>query len=506
MSRSGFLACAFLALAASGAPASEGGASSATLVSVAIEGSESADLDDLREALGPWKEDAPWSEEGSERAHAALRTFYRNRGFLEVAVSTRAEVFASSSSWAAAVTEGPRFRFGVTRVSGLDRVRERVVRLERAYGEGEFFSPQKLFDTQRRLYDSRLFEDVSIRTSTTAARTVEVAIEVRERRAKWIKTGVGYGSDERQRANLTLTHRNLLGRGYLAETAADLSAIWLEFRGEFVNRRLFATETEARLRGSWRREDRAGYDIEQSQGRVSLSRDLGFDLQAAAHYRVSRTVAFHVDPDILETTPDETVSGTVGLGLERDTADDIFFPSRGTRSALLLERTGGFFGGNVHFLRAALDGSLYHRLWRSLLAAGRVRAGALKPTGRTVEIPVYERFFTGGASSVRGYRERHIGPFNALGSPLGGDIQLGASAELRLPLFWRFTAAAFVDGGQVGQRLNFVEPSRWKWGSGLGLRVRTPVGPFRADFGYKLNPDPGDADLWRLHLSLGEAF
>src|SRR5262249_46477825 len=160
----------------------------------------------------------------------------------------------------------------------------------------------------------------------------------------------------------------------------------------------------------------------------------------------------------------------------RDTADDPFFPRRGARTRLLLERDGGFLGGDIDMDKAVLETTLYRTLWGPLTAALTARAGALATFNGRTEAPIFHRFFTGGANTVRGWKERYVGPKAPGGAPLGGDWLAGASAELRFPLFWRLGGALFIDGGQVASTSDGVAPAFWKLGAGGGVRLRTPVG------------------------------
>jgi len=135
---------------------------------------------------------------------------------------------------------------------------------------------------------------------------------------------------------------------------------------------------------------------------------------------------------------------------------------------------------------------------------------------------VTQRYFSGGASSQRGFPERRLAP-RVVGDdgsevPIGGSALVEVGAELRLPrLFeWRdtdFGAAIFADGGDVTERFRELDATSLHWATGAGLRVATPIGPLRIDVGYRLNRYGADdrypirpGDRFAYHLSLGQSF
>jgi outer membrane protein assembly factor BamA len=357
------------------------------------------------------------------------------------------------------------------------------------------------------LYRSGFFEEVNIQTSTTSARTADITVAVKQDRLRWIKAGIGWGSEERERLSLTLTHKNLFNRAYRGELFGTLSHIWREYKADFVNPYFWDTRTEQRTSVSWRSEQRDGYEFERLLGEMSFGHSFNHEIKTTwTPYRVKRTKTFNVNPEIAAITPELTDERTMALAFNRDTANDFFFPTRGTRNNLVLERTGGFFGGNVDFNKLSLESKWYRSIFKPVIFALAGRFGVIRPFSPTTEIPIFDRFFTGGGNSVRGYRERGVGPTDATGAPLGGNWMLGGIAEARFPIVWRFMGAVFIDGGQVADQFRGVETNAWKFGGGAGLRFKTPVGPFRLDYGHKLNPDSNDPDHWRLHFSLGESF
>ena len=141
------------------------------------------------------------------------------------------------------------------------------------------------------------------------------------------------------------------------------------------------------------------------------------------------------------------------------------------------------------------------------MLALKLRLGSLEPFAGDAErdVPVYERFFSGGSTTVRGFDYQELGPQDEDGDPAGGFSLLEASAELRFPIWRALGGVAFVDAGQVG-----AEPWRFRgsdlfFSVGAGLRYSTPVGPLRVDLAQVIDPPDGQDGL-RIHFSIGHAF
>jgi outer membrane protein insertion porin family len=120
-----------------------------------------------------------------------------------------------------------------------------------------------------------------------------------------------------------------------------------------------------------------------------------------------------------------------------------------------------------------------------------LRIGLAHPYGGDVELPISERFFAGGASSLRGFETDFAGPIDtSTWKPLGGNALVVASAEIRVPLLRSIHFAGFYDAGNVFGTISDIAFSGFSHTLGVGLRIKTPFGPFRVDYGYHLNIPP----------------
>ena len=158
-------------------------------------------------------------------------------------------------------------------------------------------------------------------------------------------------------------------------------------------------------------------------------------------------------------------------------------------------------GSSVSFLRGTIGVSYYIPIKKTLLAFG-ARAGIISPL--TGEIPIDERFFNGGADSVRSFDERELGPRDIFNNPLGGETFTIFNVEYTFPIFGDLDGAVFTDAGSVGQRLS-DGIGEMRYGIGSGLRYRLPIGPLRLDYGFNPSPKAGEA-TGAVHFSFGFAF
>ena len=127
--------------------------------------------------------------------------------------------------------------------------------------------------------------------------------------------------------------------------------------------------------------------------------------------------------------------------------------------------------------------------------------------GDSNAVPIFERFFAGGADTIRGYKERRVGPKDRLSNDaVGGESMLVGTVEYSVPIASFLRGAAFFDIGNVYERLQEFAQEGFKSGAGAGARIKTPFGPMRLDVGYPLNPDPGEKRAIRVHFSASRDF
>ena len=157
--------------------------------------------------------------------------------------------------------------------------------------------------------------------------------------------------------------------------------------------------------------------------------------------------------------------------------------------------TGNFNGSNWSELRSAAGTAAN---WSHHGA----RASYIAPL--IDQLPIDVRFFNGGSTSVRSFAERELGPRDRHGNPLGGEFSTVFNAELIFPIYGALQGAVFADAGSLLNRA-VPDSGALRYGLGLGLRYKLPIGPLRLDYG--VNPDRrASEDFGAFHFSFGFAF
>jgi len=236
---------------------------------------------------------------------------------------------------------------------------------------------------------------------------------------------------------------------------------------------------------------------------VQLPADALEDLEAAAQLHV-----LGLDPS---RGRQQGLLAALQFGVERDSTVEAGGATRGAFVAGRVEQAGGWLPGSFEYASVIGDGRYYHPV-AGVTFAGRLQYGSLVASARQSAVPFSQRFFLGGADSLRGWGRLEVSPLSAAGLPIGGQSLVATTGEIRLPVAGAVGAVAFVDAGRVWEDAWTLARDLHADG-GIGLRIRSPVGLLRLDVARQFTTIEGpriDGERrdrrWRVHVGLGHSF
>lgn len=442
-------------------------------------------------------------------AALAILTVYSNNGYLEAEVTPDVRIDGETHRALVDffIEENNQFRVDKLRFEGLDKTKPAIVQRELLFRPGDIVRYSHLLQSQRNLYLTGLFESVFIRPQPPAdedSAKKDILLEIRERMAWELNAGIGYGSIEKARLTLGLTNMNLAGTARKVGLTGKIS---------FVSRRVEISFTEPWTLGyRWRTDinllteylEEPGFDLTRTGGRIQVGRSFSHRSRVSLTYRQEqvnlRRIKVRPVPEKYKTN-----LRTITLSLVYDTRDNLFNSTRGLYLEWTNEMAGAFLQGTDTFARSIGRVKSFHRLTGSTLLAHSLEAGWMDVFGSSHEIPLNERFFTGGPNSLRGFEYRLVGPLDENDYPLGGKFKTTLNVEMRQGLYKWIDAVLFADMGNVWKEMEQARLDDIRFSPGFGLRVNTPLGIFRCDYGINVKPRRNEAS-GRVVFNMGQAF
>ncbi len=409
---------------------------------------------------------------------------------------------------------GPLSYFGEVSLQGERQTPDYLIRRKLAFKKGDTFSLAKLYESQRHLYGLDLFRSVTLTPEEVpeTQKDIPVTVEVVESKKRSLKVGLGYGDEDQLRTRLGLRWRNFGGGGRLLDLEGKYSSLETRVVGSFLNPQIWSAYWDFSFQTGWIIRDFPGFQDRAFFTQTRFERDLPWSFRMYMGHLLEFARPFDIPTDtllLLGESPGETfMSSALQVGIRQDKTDNIVDPTRGWIFYANGDLASGYFGSELEYGRMLTEARKYQSLGKTgVILAGRLKFGLIQPIQDTDEIPVFKRFFAGGANSVRGYRLDRLGPRNASGQPIGGEALLEGSVEARVPVYKEFRAVAFLDFGNVYFKARDIDIGHLRYSSGFGVRYSTPIGPVGVDVGFPLNRiNPQQDPSYRVHLTIGQAF
>ncbi len=416
------------------------------------------------------------------------------------------------------ISKGNRIRIEQINILGNTITRDKVVRRELKIKEGDIYNTRLVDLSRQKLMQLGYFEEVNFATPRGSSDdSLILNITVKEKPTGAFNIGAGFSTAENFIFTASIVKENFFGYGIGGQISAELSSrrqqFVLEFRDPYFLDSQWMLSASA-YRTMYRFND---FDRESWGGTVTVGHRIFDNCSVSLGYQVESVVLNDFSltvPEIFRQNASGLTSGLV-FTVDRDTRNNRIFPTKGMYHAVTQEFSGTKLGGDNDFYRVTGNSRFYYPLFWGIVAKANARIGYIKSLGSR-PIPLFERYFTGGVFSLRGFLPRSVGPTLQIPTgPAGGDEEFAYggnklllfNGEIEFPIYdpaglrWVF----FVDAGNAFAEDEGYSIAKLRSNWGLGLRWHSPIGPLRFEWGVPFSRNPGE-DKVVFNFTIGSLF
>ena len=474
------------------------------------------------------------------RSRNSIKKLYLNEGFLDATIEADSVYFRGdhSTNLVFIIVEGTRYKIDKIKIEGLDKVKPGLVTRELEFSENEFVSLELLTQTQKKLYHTLLFRSVIITPLTTSdSSKKDILIKLTEDNLGLFDIAVGFGTLDKYRVSSEVSYRNFLGRGYRAVLKGKISAIEESIQPSITDPWIFGIPWGLDIFGQLALKKEPSFRYKYWEAGLNFYKEFlerskliltgtyeggnisDFRFQVFAQDISDSTLT----PELIDilnqlfSSMKITIRKTSAkVSLVHDLRDNLFDPSTGLYLNVSTEYITGdadveilgiSFRSRNNIMKSEALLKYFYSPESSTIIASSLSLGLINNFTKDEDIFLLdELFYAGGPNSIRGFGYQLAGPLSTTGAPTGGKVKLVWNLlEIRQHIIWIIGAVAFLDAGNVWSNPADFKLKTIRYSPGLGLRVNTPIGLARLDYGFNPWPKPGESKghLW---FGIGYSF
>jgi outer membrane protein insertion porin family len=486
--------------------------------------------DEIKSHIKKLKQGGFFSHEKMEEDVGNIREAYFDRGYISALVeeSTSFNTMTTKVDVKVSIREGKLAYINKIKVQGNAHTRDIVIRRELRMYPGDKFDGTKLRYSKQRLKDLGYFEDVGYDIEDTSQEDYkDLVVQVKEAKTGSFSFGGGYSTVDKLVGFVEIEQKNFdisnwstfSGGGQDIRLRAQIGSSQRNFLLSFTEPWLFDHPVSAGFDGYFTENLKDGstgfsYDQKTVGGDLRLGKSFNDNLSVGTVYRLEHINISNLDPGVSAALAEQAGSSLVsslGFSVTNDYLNSKLSPTQGWEITNNADIAGGPLGGDKNFYRLQTSGVYYypvriHDVTTVVQFSGRT--GIVQAYPKTPDVPIFERYFTGGQDSIRGYDERTVGPLDPnTNDAIGGEALLLGSVEYTVPIIEIIKGAVFFDTGNVWDKVKNYGTGGLKSGTGVGLRVKTPIGPIKLDYGIPLNKQPGQTKkTGKFYFSVSRGF
>jgi outer membrane protein assembly complex protein YaeT len=400
--------------------------------------------------------------------------------------------------------------FGNTTIEGTKQVDPKLVARELMYKPGELFSVAAINNSRKNILKLDLFSSVRFiqEESPHEPQVIPMRVQVSEKPFREWQAGIGFSTEDEVRGQVRWIHNNWLGGGRRLDMQVRASFLARNIDVSFIQPHALGPANRFTLTFRPQQLDEPSYLLNMVRLQPRFERNFTPQLSGFLGYRLEydrlNNVTSATASELQEFQRKGTLSG-ISAGFVWSTVDDPLNATRGGLLSFTTEQVGGGLGGDFEFVKFVGEARRYYLVAPKTVLAGRLKLGFADPSGKSEEVPLFERFFAGGINSVRGYGRYRLGPISASDDPVGGRSLLEGSLEVRRQFTEKIGGTLFLDFGQVSLKSYDVPIDNLKFATGVGALYTTPIGPLLLGVGFPFDP-PHQDQSWQVYFSIGQFF